>query len=366
MVDIVVSRPGGGLDVTRRNPRSSLYVTSADPVINTPVDNTPVGSIRFVKRLQDRFARIEEKAGASTGLNAVWNKTGMQFSGNSIELGNNLILEGAAHFLKTENSSGTDDHAVALIPHIPFSDAGSGFTHSPVLDVIKIIPIFDNPVPPNEFIGTLSGQEYTIAIAQIIDRISYRAGTVSASAPVLHQIFQGTDNTGLLIHEVNLPGNFFFAEESIDSVTNSAGKARFNFTPGPTLTVGQPLSVQGYLSEVEYNTVESVSATGSGFFELENVDFQGGDTGGLFTGAIVEMGSDFGFSSEQVDIFIEMSSAANFSLQRNAAASPNVITRFKTQELKKIDLIMDELVLSNELDITIDNDLNFVTHNRFP
>lgn len=373
MVDIVVSRPGGGLDVTRRNPRSSLYVTSDPPENeseNTPVDSTPIGSIRLVKRSQDNFARIERKSGAATGPNAVWNASGLHLGENSLELGNNFTLKAAAHFLKTENSPGTADHEVSLIPHIDFSELGSGFPHAPVLDFIRNIAIFSGTNFGNEFTGTVSSQQYLLLTPpQIINRIIYVPGFTSASAPILHKIFEGTDNTGLLINEKNLPANFFFSVENtnvIDSPDNP-GTARFTFLAPPVLTVGQTIQTLEFTSVPSYNAVEQITVTGSvagiAFFELENVLYTVDDFG-IFSGAVVNLGSDFGFTEEPVNLFIEMSSASPFSLERDDDS--NVLTTFKTQPLKTIEIVMAEQLFTTDGDAIVDNNFDYVIPNRFP
>ena len=137
MVAITVSRPSGGIDVTSRNPKATLYVSSDPGAVPITRESSPNGTTRFSKDPSENFVVVEKKTGINT-----WNTTGMQFSGGSIGLGRNLILEGAAHFLKTENSEGTDHHAAALVPHIPISDEGSGFTHAPVLNVLQTDVIF--------------------------------------------------------------------------------------------------------------------------------------------------------------------------------------------------------------------------------
>jgi len=357
MGDVNVSRSGGGVDVTRRNNRGTLYITS-DPTNSPPSDSAIEGARRIV------YTPGEDDAEFQEFKNGAWGRAGILADSGSVGLGRNLVLEGAAHFLKTENSDGTDTHAVALIPHIPFSDSGSGFTHTPVLNAVENVEFFTTPT--SEETSTVIDQFYSITFAQIIQQIVYRAGTTSATQFIEHSIYLGTDNTGLLINRINLAASSFFAETTINSVSDSGGNARFNFTVGPTVTVGQSISVLGYVNAINsaYNVAGTVSVAGAGFFELTGVLFGDSETTGLFSGAIVDLASDFGFSEEQVDIFIEMKSSANFSLQTNAGG--NVVTTFKTQALKKIALISDELVLDNSLDIVIDNNLNFVTHERFP
>ena len=78
---------------------------------------------------------------------------------------------------------------------------------------------------------------------------------------------------------------------------------------------------------------------------------------------VVELGSNVGTTRSNVNFFMELSSANSFSLQTDSGG--DVITTFLTQELKLIDNVMDELVLTEDLSIVFANGLNFVTHNRF-
>ena len=72
--------------------------------------------------------------------------------------------------------------------------------------------------------------------------------------------------------------------------------------------------------------------------------------------------SDFGF--EQVEnIFFEFISENQISLSTNLAG--DVITSQDGHVLDELDIILDELVLSNDLSLTFDNNLNLVVHNRF-
>ncbi len=365
MVDVVISRPGGGLDVTRRNKRGALYIMS-DPSAPIPDDNNPDGTARFTKDPNHPLPHLEEKR------NGVFNDSGMRLGPSSLGFGRNFTVGSAAHFIKTVNSETGHAHGLAFIPHIGASDTGSGFTHSPVLKNIETFPFFINPV--SEEIGLIIDQPYPFMFAQIVDKIVYRTGTVSATQLIQHSIYEGTDNNGVLLGQVNLPADIFFAEPVITNVFDSVGRARFAFAPGPTLTIGQNIALNDYVTIPGYNVIGVVSSTGIGFFEVQvqnsqgvfvDLLFQGNEAGvGRFTGAIVDLGHDFGFSEEMVDVFIELGSTANFSLQTDAGG--NVITTYRTQRLKNLDLLMDELVLDNNLNIVIDNDLNFVTHNRFP
>jgi len=285
-MSLIIEQPSSGPDVTRRNGRGTLYITSGGLATEADGSNDPDGSIRILFTPGDEVVHIEKKT------NGVYNDTGFRFSAESVDLGRNLILEAAAHFLKTENSLGTDHHAIALIPHIPFSDTGSDFAHSPVVDDVMTLDLFTSPT--GELVNTVIGQQYSITLPQIIQKITYQVGSVGAFSQVVHKIFQGSDNTGELIDQKRISPSFINAN----------------------------------------------------------------------TPLVVDFGSNFGFSEQNINIFIELSSTNNFSLKTDSGG--NVITSFLTQELKQLDIVMDELVLAEDLSLTFTNQLDFITHNRFP
>ena len=72
---------------------------------------------------------------------------------------------------------------------------------------------------------------------------------------------------------------------TITSVSDSSGIARFNFTPGPTLGVGQRFIVKNYTTNTDYNGTHEVSATGSGYFEIDSIAFGTNEAGGEFENA---------------------------------------------------------------------------------
>lgn len=65
---------------------------------------------------------------------------------------------------------------------------------------------------------------------------------------------------------------------SITSVTNSGGVARFNHS-GTDPSIGEFITVSGFVTETTYNTAAAVSLSGAGFFELTGVSFTGDETG---------------------------------------------------------------------------------------
>jgi len=70
---------------------------------------------------------------------------------------------------------------------------------------------------------------------------------------------------------------------TINSVTDSSGIARFNFTVGPTLFVNQQVDISNFVTQTNYNTTGIITATGAGFFEVSTIDFTADDATGDFS-----------------------------------------------------------------------------------
>ena len=76
---------------------------------------------------------------------------------------------------------------------------------------------------------------------------------------------------------------------TIDSVTDSSGIARFNFTVGPTLFVNQEVDIVNFVTQTSYNQKGIITATGAGFYEISSIPFVGNDTTGDFSSASVTL-----------------------------------------------------------------------------
>ena len=93
------------------------------------------------------------------------------------------------------------------------------------------------------------------------------------------QIFDTSGDTGTFTAVVDTT-----VTDSVTSVTDSAGNARFNFTPGATYFVNQIISLSTFV-ESTYNGTFIITAAGAGFFET-GVAFVAGDTGTVDADAI--------------------------------------------------------------------------------
>lgn len=151
-----------------------------------------------------------------------------------------------------------------------------------------------NALHPVDFFGLAFGETTNTIIGQIIN---------SSSAMIIDM---GTWQVGSIapVDEVNLnfytgtsaiPGNLFF---------------KFNY-PANLFTANQPITI----------------------------DFK----------------DDFGFD-EGGNFFMEFKSDTAFSLRTDGFG--NVVTNFDVHDLKEIEILTDDLVLTNDLDLVFDNDLN--------
>ena len=101
---------------------------------------------------------------------------------------------------------------------------------------------------------------------------------------------------------------WYDASVAISSVSDVGGNASFNFTPGPTLTVGAEVRITGFVTETNYNGTWLVTATSAGDFEIGET-YTGDDTGDfeVITDRVLKLAADDCYKSlyeDRVD-FIE-------------------------------------------------------------
>lgn len=75
--------------------------------------------------------------------------------------------------------------------------------------------------------------------------------------------------------------DWYDASVAISSVSDNGGQASFNFTPGPTLVIGQEVRITGFLVETAYNVNAVITATSAGDFEC-GLTFTGTEAVGDF------------------------------------------------------------------------------------
>jgi len=209
-----VLTPTGGPDITRRNKRGLSYITT-DPTADNSSDTAPEGSIRIAFHPGDADPHIEKF------LNGVWNDTGFRFASSSVSLGLDLRLGAVGGFLETFNVSEIDDHIRALLPHIQFDENGTlGPAHMQVLDIRENFNVFPGP-STSQIVSTTIGQVFTEVPTRVLHSVTHQVGTVQSTAPVEVSYFKGTDNTGSLINQINLPANSMVANSPLLIVYDS-------------------------------------------------------------------------------------------------------------------------------------------------
>ena len=82
-----------------------------------------------------------------------------------------------------------------------------------------------------------------------------------------------------------------FTIETITSVSDNGGIARFNFTAPPTLFVDQEVTITAFVTNTTYNTTARITVVGAGFFEI-GIAFTGSEASvGMFISNTVTCGS---------------------------------------------------------------------------
>lgn len=116
--------------------------------------------------------------------------------------------------------------------------------------------------------------------------------------PNTHHISIGSNNVlmpGQTFDTTGATGTFTVvadaavASTTINSVTDSSGTARFNFTVGPTMFVEQQVIIVGFVTNTDYNGTFIITTVGVGFFEVDVIDFGTDEASGSFTSNSVTM-----------------------------------------------------------------------------
>lgn len=209
-----VQGPRGGPDVTRRNKRGLIYLTT-DVTADNSLETAPEGSIRIAFEAGDPTAHIEKFA------SGVWNDTGFRFASSSILIGRDLQISAVGGFLETLNISEIDQHIKALLPHIQFDINGTlGAAHMPVLDIREDFVVFPGPTT-GEIVSTTIGQAFSAIPTRVLHSVTHEVGSVSSASPIQVSYYKGTNNTGPLLNRINLPANSMVANTPLTIVYDS-------------------------------------------------------------------------------------------------------------------------------------------------
>lgn len=349
------------IDVTVSNNRPHLYLSDGTFLANETTD----GSFRIVITPGEDVIHLEQRA------NGVWNDTGLRTSPKTLQLGRDLFLKAGYTYIETTSPSGSILEDQTLVPHIQFDDSGTNGNfqvHTPVLDGLENFPLFTTATA--EETSTLIDQGFNIGFRRLVKTIVHQLGTTAATEDVQHSIYLGTDNTGFLISQVNTGPSIFVANDAltastIDSVTDSGGIARFNFSVGVAPVIGAGVRIAGFTTNTAYNTTgDLITATdGSTFFEISSIAFGSDEATGTFLFVwVIDFAYGLGVEANQ-NIFTEITSAANLSLAVDSGGE--VITDVNAQLLAELDIITENRTFDNNLEEILDNNLNPVYASQF-
>ena len=189
----------GAPSLTQSNREDQIYLCGSERVD---------GSIRFVFTPGEKTGHIELLR------DGVYNDTGFRFSPRSIDIGRDLSLSAAAGFLETSNPSGVIGHIISLIPHVQFSDAGTGQPQTPILNKEQVFDVFKDAV--SEIVAPVIGINLGVSPGRVLEESIHEVGSVGSTVPITVSFFIGSDNTGVLIAQRVLPANFLEVETTIE------------------------------------------------------------------------------------------------------------------------------------------------------
>lgn len=189
-----IQRPSG-VNVGVNNPGSTLYVRG---------NETKNLSMRFNETSSTSVvARFESME------NDVWNLGTMSFGSASIRLGE-ATLSSAFAYLEMK----APGELAALSPHIEFDNDGTKLVHTPVLGALTEFDVAT--VPAGEESGTVIDQGIVPNFSNLVETITHKVGATGATAQVTYTVYEGTDNTGAIKDQLNLPASEFSADAFVD------------------------------------------------------------------------------------------------------------------------------------------------------
>jgi hypothetical protein len=134
---------------------------------------------------------------------------------------------------------------------------------------------------PDSDINIVTAGGYTLptdSLIRIEPDISNNARILLSNITMAGTLFDETGSTG----SFTTVADASISAQSIASVTDSSGIARFNWTPGATVYVGQEVQVSGYVTNTAYNGTWIVTTTGVGYFEVSSIAFGSDEATGTF------------------------------------------------------------------------------------
>jgi len=253
----------------------------------------------------------------------IWGGTGTLFSGaGSLVLGESFNITststgtmfgmsvGLLNGVQTKlaqmvgfDNVGTIEGGNVLIDQTFFNGWDTGLTLSNVVNIDSRSIICANGSTTKPFLTIRDTKAINALISPKIvltNSIFSLNGTASAlcidpdiNADVKMSIVNGTVTGGAGLYDtVGSTGTFTAVADAtvsataITSVTDSSGTARFNFSVGPTMFVGQEVVVSTFTTNTAYNVTGIITATGAGYFEIEDIAFGSDETGSFLSNSV--------------------------------------------------------------------------------
>lgn len=175
---------------------------------------------------------------------------------------------------------------------------------------------------------------------------------------ILFDVVEGTDRAHTPFLDKRT--DFVIFDTAVGETSGTAIGQLFTFTDTLILnTSTHEVGTTGATDPVTLSYYEGTDNTGFLFFQkIVPASELVAETSFVF-----DFDSDFGLNAGD-DIFLELTSDTSFSMKTDV--SGNLLTTYSAQELVVTDMILDELVLTENLDLVFTNDGSFVTVNQFP
>lgn len=202
-MSVSIQRPNT-FDVTKNNPNATIYFSDGTFTAN---ENTN-SSIRFLYDPADGMLVIRKRA------NGVWNDDSIRTASGSLHIGRDLILSATAGLIETRNPSGIIGHIRSVIPQIQFDDDGTKQPQTPILKAEETFVVFGTAV--SEVTGTTIGVILGVSPGRVIEESIHQVGTTGATSQITVTMYNGTDNTGDIIDQRNLPASDMAAGATLE------------------------------------------------------------------------------------------------------------------------------------------------------
>jgi len=208
----------------------------------------------------------------------------------------------ATFFAGWDDLGSVDNISVLVLISCGFADIVKGFTVIDTSVETNIVGLVAGVIQNGEQLFNISGTRSGIGvnIVAVSQVLVPSASLVRIDPGISEDVSIGirgvTITSGDLFDTTGGIGGVFdsvadaaIASTTINSVTDSGGVARFNFTVGPTLFVNQEVDIVNFVTQTNYNQTGIITATGAGFFEIASIPFTADDATGDFSGDSVTL-----------------------------------------------------------------------------